>query len=64
MEGVPLNYTFTESEKHDVYETNKWAQINKFSDEARSVWMTMIFSYPVNMMDKYIDEFSSEILDL
>ena len=64
FEGLPLNYTFSDSELHDVYEINKWSQVLKFSDDARSAWMTMIFSYPINMMDTYLDEFASKILDL
>ena len=29
---------------NDVHEVNKWAQLNKYSDDARAAWMTKILS--------------------
>lgn len=48
---------------HDIYEVNKWSQLSKFSDEARKAWMTQIFSYPMNMIDKFVDSLTVKLLD-
>ena len=39
FEGLPHG-NFTETQMHDVFEVNKWAQLSKFSEEARKAWMT------------------------
>ena len=46
FEGLPIYYDFTQTQMHDIFEVNKWGQINKFSKEAREIWMSKVFLRP------------------
>ena len=63
FEGLPIYGNFSAAQMHDIYEVNKWAQTNKFHPEARAIWMTRIFSYPMQLMEVFLDRFASHLLD-
>ena len=60
FEGLPIYYDFTQAQMHDIFEVNKWGQINKFSKEAREIWMSKVFQRPF----KHIESIVSKMKEL
>ena len=54
FEGLTTYTNFTEAQLHNIFEVNKWGQINKFSKEARDLWMSKIFTKPLKHVDEIV----------
>ena len=62
FEGLDFYYEFSDDQIHDIFETNKWAQIYKFSDKARKAWMSKIFLKPIKHIDEIISSMTSQLV--
>jgi hypothetical protein len=56
FEGVPPRYDFTEEEWLNVLSTPKWALINTFPGDVRTIMDTKLMRYPLQVMSNRVSK--------
>ena len=59
FEGLDYYHNFTKSEMHDIYASNKWVQLLKYSPSGKKVWMSKLLSKPVTIMKNILKDKST-----
>jgi hypothetical protein len=56
FEGLDYYRNFTKREMHDIYASNKWVQILKYSPSGKQVWMSKLLSKPVAILKNILQD--------